>query len=153
MLNFDIPTHSKDYIHRVGRTARAGRAGKALTFVTQYDVELYQRIEHLLGKQLPLFPCEEDEVMALQERVAEAQRTAKLDLKDIDDRKGMRKKRGGGDDYDDTEEFSGARKRMKGPQSGGGRGGGGRGGGGREGGGGGRGGGGHRGRGGLKKRK
>ena len=49
VVNYDIPTHSKDYIHRVGRTARAGRAGKAVTFVSQYDVELYQRIEQLLG--------------------------------------------------------------------------------------------------------
>lgn len=78
VINYDIPTHSKDYIHRVGRTARAGRAGQAVTLVTQYDVELYQRIEHLLGKQLPLYKCEEDEVMALQERVGEAQRTARL---------------------------------------------------------------------------
>lgn len=45
VVNFDIPSHSKDYIHRVGRTARAGRSGKSLTFVTQYDVELFQRIE------------------------------------------------------------------------------------------------------------
>ena len=36
VLNLDIPTHSKDYIHRVGRTARAGRSGKAITFVSQY---------------------------------------------------------------------------------------------------------------------
>ncbi|XP_055595904.1 ATP-dependent RNA helicase DDX47 [Uranotaenia lowii] len=117
VLNFDIPTHSKDYIHRVGRTARAGRAGKAITFVTQYDVELYQRIEHLLGKKLPLFKCEEDEVMALQERISEAQRTARLELKDIDDRRGSKgkgKKRAGGDsDDDDTEQFNGARKRIK----------------------------------------
>ena len=35
VLNLDIPTHSKDYVHRVGRTARAGRSGKALTFVSQ----------------------------------------------------------------------------------------------------------------------
>lgn len=121
VINFDIPTHSKDYIHRVGRTARAGRAGKACTFVTQYDVELYQRIEHLLGKKLPLYPCEQDEVMALQERVSEAQRTAKLELKDIEDRKGAKAKRrreGGGDEEDDTEQFMGARKRFKGPQNG-----------------------------------
>ena len=52
VVNYDIPTHSKDYIHRVGRTARAGRSGKAVTFVSQYDVELYQRIEQLLGRRI-----------------------------------------------------------------------------------------------------
>jgi ATP-dependent RNA helicase DDX47/RRP3 len=51
VINFDIPSHSKDYIHRVGRTARAGRAGKAVTFVTQYDVELFQRIEVCVVEQ------------------------------------------------------------------------------------------------------
>lgn len=113
-MYFSIIQHSKDYIHRVGRTARAMRSGKAITFVTQYDVELYQRIEHLLGKQLPLYPCEEDEVMALQERIGEAQRTAKLELKDIADRKGMKgKKREGAEEFDDTEQFVGARKRFK----------------------------------------
>ncbi|XP_017464252.1 PREDICTED: probable ATP-dependent RNA helicase DDX47 [Rhagoletis zephyria] len=121
VFNFDIPTHSKDYIHRVGRTARAGRSGKAVTFVTQYDVELYQRIEHLLGKKLPLYPCEEDEVMALQERVSEAQRTAKLEVKDLEESKGSKKGKFKKDahDFDDSEQFTGARKRMK-PQGGGG---------------------------------
>ena len=51
---------------------------KFLNFLSQYDVELYQRIEHLIGKQLPLYNTEEDEVMLLQERVAEAQRIAKM---------------------------------------------------------------------------
>ena len=52
VVNFDIPTHSKDYIHRVGRTARAGRSGKAITLVSQYDVELDQRIEKMIRKKL-----------------------------------------------------------------------------------------------------
>jgi ATP-dependent RNA helicase DDX47/RRP3 len=95
--------------------------------VTQYDVELYQRIEHLLGKQLPLFKAEEDEVMALQERVGEAQRTAKLELKDIEDKRGSKTRFKNFDD-DDTEQFSGARKRINvGEGRGRGRGGGGRG--------------------------
>lgn len=39
VINYDIPQNAKDYVHRVGRTARAGRAGKAITIVSQYDVE------------------------------------------------------------------------------------------------------------------
>uniref|UniRef100_A0A672FLD4 RNA helicase n=1 Tax=Salarias fasciatus TaxID=181472 RepID=A0A672FLD4_SALFA len=78
VINYDIPTHSKDYIHRVGRTARAGRSGKSITFVTQYDVELFQRIETLIGKKLPAFPTQEEEVMMLVERVSEAQRFARM---------------------------------------------------------------------------
>uniref|UniRef100_A0A182Q3X7 RNA helicase n=1 Tax=Anopheles farauti TaxID=69004 RepID=A0A182Q3X7_9DIPT len=114
VLNLDIPMHSKDYIHRVGRTARAGRAGQSITFVTQYDVELYQRIEHLIGKKLPEYKCEQDEVMALQERVAEALRTARIEQQDIDERKATKGgKRGADSDEEDTEQFNGVRKRLK----------------------------------------
>ncbi|XP_059481128.1 probable ATP-dependent RNA helicase DDX47 [Neocloeon triangulifer] len=114
VINYDIPTHSKDYIHRVGRTARAGRSGKSITFVTQYDVELYQRIEHLIGKKLPLYPTEEEEVMVLNERVCEAQRTARMEQKDMEDKKGNRgKRKGGRDDDDDTEDAPGVKKHLK----------------------------------------
>ena len=47
-------------------------------FIYRYDVELYQRIEQLIGKKLPLYPTVEEEVMLLMERVTEAQRYAKM---------------------------------------------------------------------------
>jgi len=97
VINFDMPMHSKDYIHRVGRTARAGRSGKAITLVSQYDIELYQRIEQLICKKLPLYQVNDDEVMCLQERVSEAQRLAIMNMKDMGGKKG---KRGLDDDED-----------------------------------------------------
>ena len=39
VINYDLPMCPKDYIHRVGRTARAGKAGRSISFVTQYDIE------------------------------------------------------------------------------------------------------------------
>ncbi|CAN0334036.1 unnamed protein product [Discosporangium mesarthrocarpum] len=82
VINFDIPTHGKDYIHRVGRTARAGRAGRSIAVVTQYDVEVYQRMEALIGQKLPAYPCEEETVLVLLERVSEAQRMAARELRE-----------------------------------------------------------------------
>lgn len=114
VINFDIPTHSKDYIHRVGRTARAGRAGRAVTFVSQYDVELFQRIEQLLGKKLPLYPSVEEEVMLLGERVAEALRLAKTEMKELDDKKGSKGKKRKGGAEQDTEEGLGISDRIGG---------------------------------------
>jgi ATP-dependent RNA helicase DDX47/RRP3 len=90
VLNFDLPTDSKTYIHRVGRTARAGKSGVAVSFVTQYDVEIWQRIEGALGKQLPEFDATKDEVMVLAERVGEAQRQAIMEMKAYDEKKGTR---------------------------------------------------------------
>ncbi len=51
------------------RTARAGRSGKAVAMVTQYDVEVYQRLEGLLGRKLPELKLDEETVLILHERV------------------------------------------------------------------------------------
>ncbi|KAJ1908829.1 ribosomal RNA processing protein [Tieghemiomyces parasiticus] len=88
VINYDVPSTSKDYIHRVGRTARAGRSGKSITMVTQYDIELYQRIEFALGKKLDLYNVDSDGVLLLQERVQEAQRLAAIEVKENDTKKG-----------------------------------------------------------------
>lgn len=86
VVNYDIPKHSKDYIHRVGRTARAGRSGRAVTLVTQYDIELFQRIEHFLGKKLEeLAELKEATVKAGHERVLEALRSTELELREKDE--------------------------------------------------------------------
>ena len=115
VINFDIPTHSKDYIHRVGRTARAGRAGKAATFVSQYDLELYLRIEHLLGRKMPKYEAEEEVVMTLAESVAEAQRYAQRELKEMEEKKRSNKKRKkatAGDGFEDSEQYVGVKDRI-----------------------------------------
>ncbi|KAF8345360.1 P-loop containing nucleoside triphosphate hydrolase protein [Amanita rubescens] len=93
VINFDVPTHSKDYIHRVGRTARAGRSGKSITLVTQYDVELIQRIEQVIGKQMELWATDVEEIALLRERVEEAGRVAVNELKEQHLKGGGGKKR------------------------------------------------------------
>ena len=98
VINYDVPQNSKDYVHRVGRTARAGRSGLAVTMVTQYDVELYQKIERLINKKLEKYPLEEEAVMLLYDRVNEAQRIAIQQMRDQDERKGKGAKRGFKDD-------------------------------------------------------
>ncbi|KAI0780768.1 DEAD-domain-containing protein [Trametes elegans] len=97
VINYDIPTHSKDYIHRVGRTARAGRSGKSITLVTQYDVELVLRIEQVTGKKMELWPVDKEEVALLRERVDEAGRLATNEMKEqgIRGGHGKKRKRGG----------------------------------------------------------
>ncbi len=53
VFNFDVPTHAEDYVHRIGRTGRAGREGAAFTIVTKHDEKLLSAIEKLIGKPIP----------------------------------------------------------------------------------------------------
>ncbi|KAK2775255.1 ribosomal RNA processing protein [Onygenales sp. PD_12] len=80
VINYDIPVDSKIYIQRVERTARAGRNGIAISFVTQYDVERWLRIEDALGKRLDELKMTKDEAIVFAERVGKAQRIAELEV-------------------------------------------------------------------------
>ena len=52
VFNFDAPWHPDDYVHRIGRTGRAGAKGKAFTFVTKADEEAIDNIEKLIGGKI-----------------------------------------------------------------------------------------------------
>ncbi|GKY99769.1 hypothetical protein MPSEU_000930900 [Mayamaea pseudoterrestris] len=117
VIHYDLPGHGKEYIHRTGRTARAGKSGLAIAMVTQYDVEIYQRLEGLLGTKLPEYnmAATEETVLILLERVSDAQRLATRELKEqlsSRDRKGGggRRKRRSGDDGE--EEDNGGMEKM-----------------------------------------
>ena len=52
VINFDVPRDEEDYVHRIGRTARAGRGGRAVTLVNEKDMHFFRQIERFLGKEI-----------------------------------------------------------------------------------------------------
>ena len=53
MVNFDLPEVAEDYVHRIGRTGRAGCSGEALSLVSDEDVKKLKAIHRLIKKQIP----------------------------------------------------------------------------------------------------
>ncbi|XP_022717594.1 DEAD-box ATP-dependent RNA helicase 36 isoform X2 [Durio zibethinus] len=82
VINYDLPRYPRDYVHRVGRTARAGRGGLAVSFITENDVDLVHEIEAELGKQLEKFECKENEVLSDFTKVCKAKRVATMKMMD-----------------------------------------------------------------------
>jgi ATP-dependent RNA helicase DDX49/DBP8 len=83
VVNYDVPRLAEDYIHRVGRTARAGRSGRSVTLVTQHDEALVHAVEERTGKQMEeLGSVDEDEVVRLLNKSSKAWQAAKLKLVD-----------------------------------------------------------------------
>lgn len=52
VINFDVPRDAEDYVHRIGRTARADRDGVAITFINEDDIVYFKQIEKLLEKEI-----------------------------------------------------------------------------------------------------
>ncbi|ETB57231.1 hypothetical protein YYC_05034 [Plasmodium yoelii 17X] len=85
VINFDLCS-CKEYIHRVGRTARAGKTGKSITFVTQYDVETFLTIEKQLNKKIDKFTdIDEHDVLMYHNQTLEALRLSELEMKENQD--------------------------------------------------------------------
>lgn len=59
VVNYDVPPDPEDYIHRIGRTARAATTGVAITFINERDQKKFQRIEKLIEKEIPKLPLPE----------------------------------------------------------------------------------------------
>lgn len=92
VVNYDLPEDSKTYTHRVGRTARAGKSGIAISIATQYAYKTYLRIEEVLRKKLGEYKIPRDEAMLFPERVSEAQRVAAVQLREQGKRANPRKR-------------------------------------------------------------
>jgi superfamily II DNA/RNA helicase len=82
VFNFDVPFNAEDYVHRIGRTGRAGASGLAITLVTRDDTRLVSDIEKLIKKKIELEPLELED-----ERPRRPRRT-------YDDERGERAERG-----------------------------------------------------------
>ena len=61
VFNFDVPFNAEDYVHRIGRTGRAGASGLAVTLVSRDDTRLVADIEKLIKKKIELEPLELDD--------------------------------------------------------------------------------------------
>jgi len=61
VFNFDVPFNAEDYVHRIGRTGRAGASGLAVTLVTRDDTRLVSDIEKLIKKKIEIEPIELDD--------------------------------------------------------------------------------------------
>ena len=60
IFNFDLPQNAEDYVHRIGRTARAGASGNAVSFACEEFVYSLIEIEELLGQKIPTVQVSND---------------------------------------------------------------------------------------------
>ncbi|TVU19381.1 hypothetical protein EJB05_35526 [Eragrostis curvula] len=82
VINYDFPLNSKDYVHRVGRTARAGESGRAISLVNQYEAPWFKLVEGQLGKVICPCVADKDEIEIHENSVANSKSIALRSLKE-----------------------------------------------------------------------
>jgi len=82
VVNWDLPNEPEEYTHRVGRTARAGRGGMAVSFVSENDESRVLRIEERIATRLVEMELPEDKVLERLNKVSTAKRQAYMELHD-----------------------------------------------------------------------
>jgi len=58
VINYDVPEHPEDYVHRIGRTGRAQNVGDAFTLTSGQELPALQAIEHFIGRKIPRLKLE-----------------------------------------------------------------------------------------------
>merc|ERR1711957_400172 len=78
VINVGLPLNTDDYVHRSGRTARAGRQGLVMSLITERDVSKVQAVEERLGRPLDLRPTVEADAIKLLTKTTKARQKAEL---------------------------------------------------------------------------
>lgn len=84
VVNHVIPNIPKEYIHRVGRTARAGRNGMAISLITPNDLKLLHAIEDAIGAKLTEYKVDDKEIVTILTQISVAKREAEIKLDETD---------------------------------------------------------------------
>eukprot|EP00746_Dinoflagellata_sp_MGD_P034386 gnl/MRDRNA2_/MRDRNA2_182164_c0_seq1.p1 gnl/MRDRNA2_/MRDRNA2_182164_c0~~gnl/MRDRNA2_/MRDRNA2_182164_c0_seq1.p1 ORF type:complete len:531 (+),score=110.92 gnl/MRDRNA2_/MRDRNA2_182164_c0_seq1:109-1701(+) len=83
VINLGLPQSADEYVHRAGRTARAGRPGRVVSLVTQNDVPRVHLVEERIGRQLELYHVPEEAALKMLSKTAKVQQKAELLLYEV----------------------------------------------------------------------
>ncbi|HEY5672848.1 MAG TPA: DEAD/DEAH box helicase [Malonomonas sp.] len=95
VINYDLPQDREDYVHRIGRTARAGALGRAISFADEEMVYVLEEIEDYLGKRIPSeIPCDEDFIFSYKRAVPKRKKPPEKPAADASKRRRPPRRRG-----------------------------------------------------------